>query len=146
MNYPILIISFALIGVLFLFSSCKTYYIPIESFKEQFMEIDSEALVRVRTRGPAGDVSEYLANPIRDIYCVDKKGNHTVLKNGPSIEIRFTKENNKRTIFYFDRVFLEDSIIYGDGSRFINFKNSIPIDDIKLIEVQDGRKRFKYVD
>lgn len=145
MNYPLLVISLVLIAIVFFFVSCKTYQIPVESFKQQFSQIDSDALIPVRTRGPAGDVAEYMANPIRDIHCVDKKGNPFILRNSPSIEIRFTRHNNKRTILYFDKVFVEDSIIYGDGSRFIHYNKSIPIDDVKLIEVQDGRKRFKYV-
>jgi len=45
--------------------SCKTYYISIESFKEQFNEIDSTKLVIVNTRGPAGDIVQYPANPIK---------------------------------------------------------------------------------
>ena len=52
--------------------SCKTYYIPVQSFKLQFNGIDSTKLRLVKTRGPAGDVAEYLANPIDYIKCVDK--------------------------------------------------------------------------
>jgi len=126
--------------------SCKTYYIPIESFKEQFSGIDSTKLIIVNTRGPAGDIVEYLANPIKYIKCEDKKGNPFELKNSPSIEIRFTENNNKRIIYYFDRVFLQDTLIIGDMSRFIHYRKAISINNIKLIEVQDGHKNFKYVE
>jgi hypothetical protein len=128
------------------FVSCKTYYIPIESFRSQFENINSSNLRLVNTRGPAGDIVEYPANPIDYIKCVDKDNIPFLLKNSPSIEIRFTDKNNKRTIFYFDRVFLQDTLIIGDMSRFINYKKGISINNIKLIEVQDGHKNFHYVE
>jgi hypothetical protein len=138
------------IGFLFLiflgFISCKTYYIPIESFKEQFNGIDSTKLRIVNTRGPAGDIAQYPANPIEYIKCVDKDNNPFELKNSPSIEIRFTEQNNKRTVYYFDRVFLQDTLIIGDMSRFIHYRKGISINNVKLIEVQDGHKNFKYVE
>lgn len=125
---------------------CKTYYIPVESFKEQFNGIDSTKLKVVNTRGPAGDIAQYPANPIEYIKCVDKNNNPFELKNSPSIEIRFTEQNNKRTVYYFDRVFLQDTLIIGDMSRFIHYKKGISINNVKLIEVQDGHKNFKYVE
>jgi hypothetical protein len=128
------------------FISCKTYYIPVDSFKAQFKGIDSTKLRLVNTRGPAGDIVEYLANPIDFIKCVDKDNKPFELKNSPSIEIRFTENNNKRTIYYFDRIYLQDTLIIGDMSRFIRYKKGISINSIKLIEVQDGLKNFKYVD
>ena len=128
------------------FISCKTYYIPVESFKAQFKGIDSTNLRIVNTRGPAGDIVQYPANPINYIKCESKDKKPFELKNGPSIEIRFTENNNKRTIFYFDRVYLKDSLIIGDMSRFIRVRKVISINNVKLIEVQDGHKNFKYVD
>ncbi len=93
-----------------------------------------------------GDVISYKTYPIEYIKCVDKNNNPIELKNRPSIEIRFTDKNNKRTIFYFDQIYVQDSIVIGDGSRFINHQKAIPIENIKLIEVQDGHKNFKYID
>lgn len=127
-------------------AGCKTYFIPIESFNEQMKDIDAVELKTVNTRGPAGDVVSYNTYPIEFIKCVDKKNNSFELKNSPSIEIRFTEKNNKRTIFYFDQIYIQDSTVIGDGSRFIYYQKAIPINNIKLIEVQDGHKNFKYVD
>jgi len=135
--------------LLFLFvvlNACKTYLIPVQSFKEQFNGIDSTKLRLVKTRGPAGDVAEYLANPIEYIKCVDKSDMPLELKNSPSIEIRFTEKNNKRSIFYFDRLFVQDTLIIGEMSRFIRFRKGISINNVILIEVQDGHKNFKYVE
>lgn len=142
MNKKIWIYLFVIFG----FASCKTYYIPLNSFKEQIKDIDSVELRTVCTRGPMGDIVEYKTYPINYIKCVDKDNNPIELKNSPSIEIRFTEKNNKRTTFYFDQVYVQDSMIIGDGSRFIRYQKTIPIDSLKLIEVQDGKKNFKYVD
>jgi hypothetical protein len=127
-------------------TGCKTYFIPVESFTEQMKDIDSVELKTVYTKGPMGDVVSYETYPIDYIKCVDKNNNPFLLKNSPSIEIRFTNKNNKRTYFYFDQIYVQDSIVYGDGSRFINYQKQIPLKEIQKIEVQDGRKKFKYVD
>jgi len=136
------------VGILF-FTSCKSYYISIDSFKQQFAGIDSAKLKPVEMRG-GGIVwvtEHYLANPISKIRCTDKKGNPAELDNSPAIEIRFTYgENNKRTVFYFDRVFVSDSMVTGVPSRFIPFmRKTILLNDITKIEVQNGGKNFKYV-
>lgn len=146
MKYTLLIKAGLSILIILGLAGCKTFYIPIDSFKAQFNGIDSTKLRLVNTRGPSGDVVEYLANPINYIKCVDKDNNPVELKNSPSIEIRFTEKNNKRTIYYFDRVHLQDTLILGDRSRFLGLKKSISINNVKLIEVQDGHKKFKYVD
>lgn len=136
---------FLLLSVLML-SGCKSYYIPVDSFTQQVKDINSVELRTVHTKGPMGDVVSYKTYPIDYIQCVDKNNNPVELKNSPSIEIRFTDNQNKRTIFYFDQIYVQDSTVIGDGSRFINYQKSIPIKEIKLIEIQDGRKNFKYVE
>ena len=133
------------IAILIGFISCKTYYIPVDSLKEQFTGIDSTKLRIVNTLGPAGNIVEYLANPIDSIKCIDKKNNPVVLINSPSIEIRFTEKNNKRAIFYFDRVYLQDTLIIGHRSRFIQLRKTISINNVKLIEIQDGCKNYNYI-
>jgi hypothetical protein len=136
-----------LIGlIVLLISSCTSYYIPIESFNEQFKDIDSVNLRTVNTRGPMGDVVTYKTYPIDTIYCIDKENNPKKLVNSPSIEVRFTDNSNKRTVFYFDQMYVQDSILKGNGSRFIGYKREIPLKNIILIEVQDGQKNFKYVE
>jgi len=137
----VIIFPLVLIGLV----GCQTYYIPIESFKEQFKGIDSTKLQTVQTQGPAGYYGEYLANPIENIYCIDKDDNPVTLQNSPTIEIRFTDKNNKKTIFYLDRMYLQDTLIIGDRSRFVGARKEISINDVKLIEVQDGKKNFQYV-
>ena len=138
--------SLLLILPLFILFGCTTYYIPMQSFKEQFAGIDSTKLREVTTEGPAWNSYTYLANPIDTIHCVDGDNKPFILLNSPSIEIRFTENDDSRTIFYFDQVYVQDSLIVGVKSRFIpSFKGEIPINNVKLIEVQDGKKNFHYI-
>ena len=130
----------------FSFSSCTTYYIPVDSFKKQFAFAGSLQPREVTTRGPGGDKVTYKTYQIDSIACVDKKGNPAMLKNSPSIEIRFTDSSNRKTIFYFDLLHVTDSTIRGGQSRFIpSLHKTIRISTVKLIEVQDGKKDFHYV-
>lgn len=135
----LLILTFSLLA-------CTTYLIPVDSLRAQFSEIDSTKLVNVVVRGPVGERYNYLANPISTINCVDKQNNPAGLNNSPSIEMRVTDVNNKKTIFYFDRIFLNKIYLYGVQSRFISsITKTIPLKDITKIEVQDGKKNFKYI-
>jgi hypothetical protein len=131
-----------------LFSSCTTYYISPDSFRQQFAGIDSSKLKKVELRGGGLlSMDTYLANPIVKIKCVDKKGNPAELRNGPNIEIRFTYaegDKSKRTIFFFDRVFVTDSSVIGVRMRTLGKLRSIPLKSITKIEVQNGGKNYYY--
>jgi hypothetical protein len=129
-------------------TSCTTYLIPINSFKQQFTGIDSTKLIEVKVLGPIGEIYNYQANPIGIIKCVDKQGNPIGLINSPSIEIRITHgAKNKKTVFYFDRIFVDETNVVGVQSRFIAvIRKSIPLDSITKIEVQDGQKKYRYAD
>ena len=141
-----ILFSIIIIGLLFFISSCKTYYIPLDSFKKQFANIDTSKYKEVTIRGPIGDKVKYKTAPIDFIKCVDKKGNDVELKNSPSLEIRFTDNNNKKTIFYFDLISVEETFVSGVQSRFItSIRKTIPLNTIKTIEIQDGKKKFSYV-
>jgi hypothetical protein len=134
------------LGALIFISSCKTYYIPVDSFKQQFSGWRTARLKAVTTRGPVGEIVSYDTYPIDYIECVDKSGKPALLKNGPSLEIRFTDIHNKKTIFYFDRMSVNDSTVSGARSRILsNITKTIPLNTVKLIEIQDGGKRYRYV-
>lgn len=140
-RYTTLLIS----SIFMLASSCANYYLTTDSLRTQFAGIDSTKLIPVTMRGGVKRY-EYLANPISVINCVDKRGNPAQLKNGPSIEMRVTEVNGKRSIFYFDRILVTDSTLYGVQSRFIDsIKKTLRLKDIKKIEIQDGKKNFDYV-
>jgi hypothetical protein len=126
-------------------TSCASYIIPKESFVKQLAGIDSSKLKSVFVKGPMGDKVTYLANPLDKIVCYDQTGKEVLLINSPSIETRVTLNNDKIVIFYFDRIVLINGIIYGVESRFLNFRTSILLSDIAKIEIQDGKKKFSYV-
>jgi hypothetical protein len=133
------------LGLIFL-SSCKTYYIPVDSFKQQASGWRTAGLRQVTTKGPIGDIVKYDTYAIDSIKCVDKNGTPMLLANSPALEIRFTDVNDKRTIFYFDRIMVSDSIVIGVESRIISsITKTINLNTVKLIEIQDGGKRYRYV-
>jgi hypothetical protein len=134
------------ITIFTLTTSCSTYYLTTDSLRNQFSGVDSTTLRTVTVRGPIGERYSYLANPIDEIECTDKNGNASRLTNSPSIEMRVTQANGKRTIFYFDRIFVTDSTLTGVQSRFVSSMiKTIKLNDVKKIEIQDGKKNFVYV-
>lgn len=137
-------LKYSLIVLSSLFLSCTTYYIPVDSFKEQLGAVGYEQLKVVNTQYPTGMVHQNLANQLDYVVCTDKNNNVLKLKNKPSLEIRITDKNNKKTIFYFDTVYVSDSLVVGQQSRFIPLQKSIPLNDIVKIEIQDGHKNFTY--
>jgi hypothetical protein len=126
-------------------TSCKTYYIPVDSFKEQFVGL--EKTKELTTRGPLGGKTKYMAYPITVIKCLDKNGSPYGLTASPSLEIRVTYgDKNKRAVFYFDQISVNDTLLTGVQSRIIpSIKKIIPLNAITKIEIQDGRKKYRYV-
>jgi hypothetical protein len=134
------------ITFIFITQSCTTYLIPVDSFKAQFAGIDSSKYYHANVAGPSNEPYYYISNPVKQIKCVDKKGNPAILINSPSIEIRFTYgANNKHVVFYFDQIFVNDSLVIGVRSRFIpSLRKTITLNSITKIEIQDGHKKFTY--
>ena len=137
---------FILSGLL-LFISCSTYIIHLQSFKEQFDGMDTSKLIDVIVQGPMYEKYHYRANSISTIQCRDKDDVPSELQNSPSIEARFTYGyKHKRVVFYFDKLYISNGSLVGCQSRFISsMTKTIPLDSITKIEVQDGKKKFTYV-
>ena len=125
-------------------TSCSTYQIPVESFEAQLKDATFDNMKTVNTKYPTGITYQNLANQLDSIICVDKNGNTLKIQNKPSTEIRITDKKNKKTIFYFDTVYLSGSFVVGQQSRFISATKSIPLEDIVKIEIKDGHKKFSY--
>lgn len=137
---------FIFCGLTLFLCSCKTYYIPVDSFKQQLSVASMLPLKQVATKGPYGDVVKYDIYPIDTIKCIDENGHMVLLKNSPSLEIRFTDNNNNKNTFYFDLISVHKDSVSGAKSRFItSIRKTIPLNMIKTIEIQDGKKRFTYV-
>ena len=126
-----------------LLSSCTTYQIPVDSFKEQFQDRDPAKLNRVVTKTSFGEF-EYLANTMDTIYCLDKNNNVKKLKKKPSLEMKIILKDGKKSYFYADQVIIRDGIVCGERSMFLNLSKCISIDEIEKIEIQDGHKYFNY--
>lgn len=140
---PLIIITALTLSI----TSCTTYYIPIDSFKQQLPSLEKSAPLRkVTAMDPFGAKSTYSIYPIDSVRCVDKNGKWFLLKNSPALEIRFTDINNKKTTFYFDHVYVIRDSITGLRSHILGLKKTIPLNTVKTIEIQNGGKRFKYVD
>jgi len=137
----ILIVSFTMF-------SCKTYTISKESFKEQFKDVNSKTLVEKKVSIISSSfVENFYCNDIKTIIVEDKSGKKIEMVNRPSIEMRVTTDDNKRRIMYFDTSYIENDTLYGSQSRLLSLINyaKIPLKRIIKIEVQDGGKRYKYM-
>jgi hypothetical protein len=129
---------------IFLFS-CSTYLIPVDSFKNQFAGMKETDMKEVIAQGPLGERTTYKSFSKDSVDCINKKGEWIRLEKTPSLEIRFTDASNKKTVFYFDRIFVNDSSISGTYSRILGIRKTIPLNSVKKIELQDGRKNYRYV-
>jgi hypothetical protein len=141
-----------LMGILSLLFSCKTYTIPVDSFREQMTKSGSEKLKEVEINNPTFYSSSstkrnliYKANSIKSIIVVDKSGNKVKLENSPKLEMRITRKDGKKYILLFDTVIVENDTLKGARSRLIqNLTREIPLGDIEKIEIQDSGKVYKY--
>lgn len=135
-----------LLGVLFAINSCTTYTIPTESFKTQFSKFDSiQKRERVINNPLTYGTIKYMTNNILMISAIDKNEKPTSIRNSASLEMRITKKNGKKNVFYFDTVSLENDTLKGCQSRFQpNLRKEIPFDDIIKIEIQEGGKNYSY--
>ncbi|WP_338378279.1 hypothetical protein [uncultured Flavobacterium sp.] len=135
-----------LLAVVLIFYSCTTYTIPVESFKAQFSKFDT---IQKRERVISNPLTygnlKYMTNNILMINVIDKNNNPLTIRNSPSLEMRITKKNGKKNVFYFDTVTLENDTLKGSQSRFLpNLKKEIPFDHIFKIEIQEGGKKYSY--
>jgi len=136
-----------LIGVIFLISSCKTYTVPVESFRKQMTQPNVEIKNRPVSYSiyRANENQVYETNGIESIFVYNKKGEKTELINSPRLEMRITRKNGKKNILIFDTAIVENDTLKGTKSRiFQNLKKQIALSDIEKIEIQDSGKAFKY--
>ena len=139
-------IKLSLLALLFLLMSCKTYTVTPESFKKQLMEDNANNLKDVKVNNPLLKFSsiKYQANSLRYLNVYNKDGIITFIPNSPSVEIRITRKDGKKKIFYLDTVTLENDTLKGEKSRILRIKDNVPFNDISKIEVQDSGKKYQY--
>jgi hypothetical protein len=136
-----LVMPLLLMGLL----ACKTYTIPVDSFKHQFAPSKASPSKSVTTIDPWGKRYSYHTLNVDSIQVVDKNGKTTWLKSAPSLEMRVTHSGGKRTVFYFDLTRFDGDTIEGSISRLIpTWKKKVPISTVSKIEIQNGGKNYHY--
>ena len=104
--------------------SCKSYYIPVESFKKQFAGMDKAVRRDLVLRGLMNERLVYKVYPIDSIYCVDRKGRPVVLANSPSWNIEITDNHKRKAMLPFYRLIFQKNAVLcyeavpGTGSSF----------------------------
>lgn len=143
---------FYLMGIMCLAVACKTYTVPVESFRNQMAASGADNMKKVEINHPVvystssrGGNLQYQANSIGFIEVLDKKGNKVRLQNSPKLEMRVTKKDGKKHILLFDTVIVENDTLKGARSRIMqNLRREIALTDIEKIEIQDSGKVYKY--
>ena len=142
-NYTILLLTCTL-----LLSSCKTYTVSPEKFKEQIIashQERKEATVNNPLKPYVNSSNiKYTMNNIKYLNVYSKDGALFFMQNSPSVEMRVTLKNGKKKYFYLDTVFLENDTLKGSKSRLLAIENVVPFNEIVKIEVQDGGKKYQY--
>jgi hypothetical protein len=124
----------------------QIYTIPVDSFREQFGNMASMELKVVKVQSPRGMIQTYKTFPIKKVRCINDSSLPVTLNIKPSFEMRITDNRGKRTIFYLDRICVENDIITGHQSRKLGFiQKTIALSDISKIEIQDGKKYYRYL-
>lgn len=131
---------------IFVCTSCSVYYANIESLKDQYREIDSSQFKQVNLKGIYGDYYSYEASPVNYIDGFDKNKEAISFDAGPSVILKITKVDKSSTNFYFDRFYMNDSIVYGVESRAKPVIKSIFLKNIKSIQILGRNMGFEYVD
>jgi hypothetical protein len=123
-----------------LFTSCSTYYLTSQSFKEQLQKIDPNKIsdaydFRLGLVGVALKGGKNFYNGIETVKCTDKNGNNFILTVKPQTAVRMTDSSGRRIQLYFDSLFLRDSLVYGSKSHFITLPVT-PMNVNKLIKIE----------
>jgi hypothetical protein len=133
------------IFIAIIFTACSTYTIPVASFKAQMA---TSSKINKATNKPGiifARADKLETNGIEYIECLNKKQQPVKVKVNPNILMQVTDSNNKKTVFYFDTVLKEDSVITGFTSYIFMTKKSIPLSSIRKIIIDASRKgNFSY--
>ena len=123
-------------------TSCSTYYMTSNSFKEQLQNIDPNKIndaydFRLGLVGVALKGGKIFYNGIETLKCKDKNGNDVIFTVKPQTGIRLTDSTGRRIQLYFDSVFLRDSLVYGSKSHFITLPvTPMNVNKLTKIEIQ----------
>ena len=119
-------------------SSCTTYHLSTQSLLEQFAGSQKQKKITILIAPPflffPGVVD---GNDLREITVLDNHEKPHTIPVTRHTDVRITRNNGKKTTFYFNTLLLKDSTITGNKTHF--FKSNIkPVKfaDISKIELQ----------
>jgi hypothetical protein len=121
-----------------LLSSCATYHMTKEELYQQIAGATPKEVVSSLSAGLVHN--QYTANGVRTIKCTDKNGKSAHFENSPRVEVRITTTRNKKRMFYFDTILLQDSVFSGMNSRILGTRRSVKFSDIKKVELQEKQR------
>lgn len=131
-----------LFGLLVL-ASCKTYTLKPDDLVRQLRDAQPKDVTVSHSVTPFASTT-YKGNGVSQLECYDKKGQKHVLPISPAVETRIRLKKGGKRLYYFDTIALEDSTISGCNSRILHTRRTIPISEIKTVEVQNGGKDYSY--
>jgi hypothetical protein len=136
------------VSLLFVFilgiHGCAVYTVPIDEFDKQTAGATEGKLRKRTVRLSVYGRVRFLTNDIDTIIAYDSNGEITKIPNSPRLEIRFTTIDNSTKTFYFDTIYRVGGILHGSRARLLYFHDSIILDNVSKIEIQDGRKNYSY--
>lgn len=142
----------SLAGLLVLAVSCKTYTVPVDSFRNQMTapgfansknaHIDPSLEYTASSRE---GIKTYRFNPLNSIEVYNKKGAKVRLESSPKLEVNVTKKDGKKHMLFFDMVTVENDTLKGGRSRmFLNMRREIALTDIEEIKIIVSARRYEY--
>ena len=127
--------------------SCTVYNIPVNEFAQQ---IENSHIEKRNVEVGSGGITTWWAadslytNGIHTLKCYDKKNNPKEIEVTPGTVVRFTTNEGKHAIYFFDSVIWGDTAITGTSSRILNMQKIISKKDIAKIEIDNNRKSGRY--
>jgi hypothetical protein len=140
MKFKKLLFLFFIVAVIL--SSCTTYLMDTKTLVENLHGATKDSLTTKYLNGYYLARGRYEANSVSKIKCYTKEGAVFYLDNSPSIEMKVTLKDGGVRIFYFDTMYLQDTMLYGCDSRILRNYRSISINRIENIYIQDGHKNY----
>lgn len=122
---------------------CTYSQVTVASLAQQMHDVNQGSMHKVSVKLPSGPSAEYMANTLDSITCdvnmVEK------LANGPRLMMRITDKEDNRVTYYFDTVYLEDSVLTGSTSRLEGFTTKVRLSSIEKIEFLESPLDIKYI-
>ena len=130
-----LILLFSVIALTL--TGCATYTISTPSLLEQFANAGTERKVVYTYTPPFFFSGSVNGNDLRTIKAMDKNNKEHEFRVTNHTGVRITRNDGKKTTFYFNTLLIKDSTIAGSKTHFFNAQiKPIKLNDIAKIQLQ----------